>query len=69
VQKFSAVPPKRLNIFLRIPLPFTQHPLSAGGGGGHIYNDSLENVKVREKDNPQSNYVGFLRKFILDLIL
>jgi len=68
MQESSAVPPNRLNIFLRIPVPLTQHPLSAGGRGAggrrsQVYNDSLENVvKVGEKDNPQSNSVGYLRK-------
>jgi hypothetical protein len=66
MQKSSAIPPNELNIFLSIPLPFTQYPLSAGGG--HRYNDSLENViKVGEKDDPQSNKGGFFRKLFCTL--
>ena len=57
MQESSAIPSNRLNIFLNIPLPFSQHPLSAGGS--HRYNDLLENVVKVGEDKPQSNKVGF----------
>jgi hypothetical protein len=42
---------------------YLSHSILYQQGGSHIYNDSLENVvKGSEKDNPQSNKIGFLRK-------